>query len=319
MKKVLFGLCIALCLVGCSDESLDAELVGETTGTTGTTGGTFTGTTTISSTQASKVIDATNISNKINLLSSDFISTEFAGDPAGRYATSTDCATVTASMDDATGSFDMTIAFADGCVIDGVTYGGSMSITGTMTMGTTTETEISFTYTSTVTFTDLSIDGEVFSGSQSASVDSTTTFIGSGEEITGFDSSITSDLDFDFTFTESDGNVITMTGDLQNSVDFAIDGFGTETATFSVSISLDGDYTYADPSEEIDAAITIVTPLTLENCDYFTTGIVNIVNDASLTVINYGDGVCDDQATVTNPDGTTTTITLPSYDYADAD
>jgi len=318
MKKVLFGLCIALFFASCSDESLDAELVG-TTGTTGTTGGTFTGTTTITSDQASKALDATNISNKINLISNEFITLEFTDTTAGRYASSTDCATVTASIDDTTGSFDMTIAFADGCVIDGVTYGGSMSITGTMTMGTATESEISFTYTSTVTFTDLSIDGDVFSGSQSASVDSTTTFIGEGEEITGFDSSISSDIDFDFTLTEADGNVVALAGNLDNDVDVSIDGFTSETPVVSVSVSLDGNYTYSNVADAIDAAITIVTPLYLENCEYFDSGVVNIVNDDSLTVMDYGDGTCDNQATVTNPDGTTTTITLPSYDYDTGD
>lgn len=313
MKKVLFGLCIALFFVSCSDEGVDSGLIEGTTG--GTTGGVFTGTTTITTAQTSRLIDASNISNKINLLSNDFISTEFAGS-TGRSASSNDCATVTANINDS-GSFEMTIAFADGCVIDGVTYGGSMTITGTMNMGTATESEVSFTYTSTATFSDLSIDGVVYSGSQSASVDSTTTF--EGEEFTGFDSSITSDVNFDFTITETDGNAITLDGNLENTVNISIDGFGTETATFAVNISLDGNYSYVNPAEGIDATITIVTPLQLENCSHFTSGIVNIVNDNSLTVVDYGNGVCDDQATVTNPDGTTSTVTLPSYDYNSAD
>lgn len=57
--------------------------------------------------------------------------------------------------------------------------------------------------------------------------------------------------------------------------------------------------------------VTITTPLRREfACKYVVSGVVEIVKSGETFTLNYGDGSCDDSATLTNPDGTTEEITL---------
>lgn len=54
----------------------------------------------------------------------------------------------------------------------------------------------------------------------------------------------------------------------------------------------------------------ITTPLLFDSaCEFIKSGIVELIRDGNISIINYGDGTCDDVATVTT-DGTTVEINL---------
>ncbi len=62
---------------------------------------------------------------------------------------------------------------------------------------------------------------------------------------------------------------------------------------------------------------TITTPLLFDgSCDYVKSGIVELTKNGSTAVIDYGDGVCDNKATVTI-DGTTEEISLHSHRFGE--
>jgi hypothetical protein len=60
---------------------------------------------------------------------------------------------------------------------------------------------------------------------------------------------------------------------------------------------------------------TITTPLLFDaSCDYISKGVVELTKNSSTATIDYGDGICDNKATVTI-DGTTDEINLHSYKF----
>jgi hypothetical protein len=56
---------------------------------------------------------------------------------------------------------------------------------------------------------------------------------------------------------------------------------------------------------------TITSPLYhYHTCDYITQGVVSVMAPAGTFIVNYGNGTCDDEASVTGPNGNTITIDL---------
>jgi len=68
-------------------------------------------------------------------------------------------------------------------------------------------------------------------------------------------------------------------------------------------------------NDEAKYARNITTPLLYDaSCEFIKSGIVELTRKGNVITIDYGDGTCDDKATVTT-DGTTEEISLPSHRF----
>ncbi|MDY8136199.1 hypothetical protein [Aquimarina sp. 2201CG5-10] len=147
------------------------------------------------------------------------------------------------------------------------------------------------TTTSTITFDNLTFGGNTLNGSKTTSYTLNTTDGGS------FSYSVTSDLSITFedgtTASESGTKTYEIT-DL-NSVDASY----TITGNWTVTIGDDSYSLSTDPSLQGTFS-----------CDYITTGTLIMTENGVSASINFGDGTCDNLATVTYPDGTSEEIEL---------
>ncbi len=70
-------------------------------------------------------------------------------------------------------------------------------------------------------------------------------------------------------------------------------------------------------NDESKYAKIITTPLLYDaGCEFIKSGIIELTRNGNVTTIDYGDGTCDDMATVTT-DGTTEEISLHSHRFKD--
>lgn len=94
-----------------------------------------------------------------------------------------------------------------------------------------------------------------------------------------------------------------------------ISGFETSDKTDNVySVSGSGSVVLNDTASYKK---TITTPLLFDaGCDYIKSGVIELIRNGVVSVINYGDGTCDNKATVTT-DGTTEEINLHSNKFKD--
>ncbi|GGD21658.1 hypothetical protein [Hyunsoonleella pacifica] len=165
------------------------------------------------------------------------------------------------------------------------------SITGTITKERE-KTEGS--RTRTVTFTDVTINGRVVNGTKQ------------------------------YVFTEENDNG---NPEMSGSVDITIeteDGTVSKVGNRTVEITAGSDtYSWFDDEKTITGAsiytnaegntftVEITTPLVKPaECKYIASGVKEYTRPEGTTVIDYGDGTCDNVATKTAPDGTVTEITL---------
>ncbi len=112
-------------------------------------------------------------------------------------------------------------------------------------------------------------------------------------------------MSIDMTVTFPNGNVYHRVG---NRVRELIEGFGTPMIWADNVFSISGSWTTTFPAGTQTSTIT--TPLRVRaNCPNIVSGVVEIVRNDNTAVLDYGNGECDNQATLTI-NGTTTTITL---------
>ncbi len=174
-----------------------------------------------------------------------------------------------------------TLTFSDCDFGNGETVSGSMNV-----IVTVTDTDV----TSTITFDNLSYGGNQINGSKSSSYAFNT-------DMGSFAYSVISDL----SITLADGT----TASEQGTKTYTVNGIGTADGTYTVS----GNWTVTLNAD----TYTLATNPTLEgtfSCEYITTGTLVMTKNALSASINYGDGTCDNKATVTYPDGTTEEIDL---------
>lgn len=115
--------------------------------------------------------------------------------------------------------------------------------------------------------------------------------------------------------------------ELTSTVDITIeteDGTISKTGTRVVEITAGGDtdtcyddektitgsYTYINESGEtfsVEITTALVKPV---DCKYIASGIKEYTRPAGVTVLDFGDGICDKYATKTSPDGTVTEVKL---------
>ena len=111
-------------------------------------------------------------------------------------------------------------------------------------------------------------------------------------------------MNIDMTVTFPNGNVYHRVG---NRVREMIEGFATPMIWADNVFSISGSWTTTFPAGTQSATIT--TPLRVEaNCPHIVSGVVTIVRNDNTATLDYGNGDCDNQATLT-VNGNTTTIT----------
>jgi hypothetical protein len=112
-------------------------------------------------------------------------------------------------------------------------------------------------------------------------------------------------MTIDMTVTFPNGNVYHREG---NRVREMIDGFGTPMIWADNVFSISGSWTTTFPAGTRTSTIT--TPLRVEaDCPHIVSGVITTVRNNNTATLDYGNGDCDNQATLT-VNGTTTTITL---------
>lgn len=112
-------------------------------------------------------------------------------------------------------------------------------------------------------------------------------------------------MSIDMTLTFPNGNVFHRVG---NRVREMIEGFGTPMIWMDNIFSITGSWTTTFPGGTRTSTITM--PLRVRaNCPFIVRGVITTVRNNNTAVLDYGNGECDNQATLT-VNGTTTTITL---------
>lgn len=112
-------------------------------------------------------------------------------------------------------------------------------------------------------------------------------------------------MSIDMTVTFPNGNVYHREG---NRVREMIEGFDTPMIWADNVFSISGSWNTTFPAGSRTS--TIITPLRAEaGCPYIVSGVVTTVGTNNTATLDYGNGDCDDQATLT-VNGNTTTITL---------
>ena len=174
-----------------------------------------------------------------------------------------------------------TLSFSECDLGDGIIVNGSMSVVVTVNDNAVT---------STITFNNLNYGGNQINGTKS-SIYSLNTTGGS------LSYSVTSNLSINL----ADGSTASENG----TKTYEIDGLGTAEASYTISgswnITVNEDsYTLiADPSLQGSF-----------DCEYIKAGILTLTKNGLSAQVDYGDGTCDNKATIIYPDGTEVEIEL---------
>ncbi|MDH7446501.1 hypothetical protein [Aquimarina sp. 2201CG14-23] len=175
-----------------------------------------------------------------------------------------------------------TLTFTDCTTDDGETISGKINVNVVIDNNSVS---------TTITFENLTFAGNSINGSKSTSYSLNTVDGGS------FIYTVTSDL----SITLADGTTASEMGTKTYRV--------TELGTAEASYTISGDWTVTIGSD----TYSLRTDPSLQgtfSCDYITTGTLILAKNALTASINYGDGTCDNKATVTYPDGTNEEIDL---------
>jgi len=121
---------------------------------------------------------------------------------------------------------------------------------------------------------------------------------------TSDEGSIFFDIVSDMSIELEDGSVIEESGTKNFNIDIASENFQNST------LSLAGNWTVkADGNTYV---VNITTPLITNffSCEYISRGVMGLNKNGLGVAIDFGDGTCDDMATLTYPDGTQEEISL---------
>tara|TARA_R110002050_G_scaffold59259_2_gene132632 strand:- start:84340 stop:85200 length:861 start_codon:yes stop_codon:yes gene_type:complete len=180
----------------------------------------------------------------------------------------------------------ITIGFEESC-----TDRDGNNLSGTIILVRTKETG---NYDASITFTDLTVNGYVING--------TKTYTKIAENNNG-NPEVSGSVDISVT---TDAGVITKTG--SRTLEVTV---GSDTDTYlDDEITITGSSTYT--SADGIVIHTEITPSLVKpaGCKYIAQGTKQFTNDGAVSVLDYGDGTCDNSATLTAPDGTVTEIEL---------
>lgn len=192
---------------------------------------------------------------------------------------------------------DITVEVNGDMVTATITFTGDCTdYNGNVITGTITKTW-SVTDTSkerTITVDNLTINGYVVNGTKTYTY--TASNANGNPEMTGsVDISV-----------ETDAGTITKVG----TKTVEITAGGDTDSCFDDEKTITGSFVYTDASGAT-FSVDITTPLVKPaECLYIASGIKEYTTAEGTTVLDYGDGTCDNMATKTTPDGTVTTVEL---------
>ena len=271
-KKLVLGLLLSLFIISCSKEENNSS----------------------SSSDEAKInanIDA--VSDDISQIVDDQFDAQ--ENSAGRSTTLPEsilpsCAMVTVVV--ANNTWTRTITFAAGCTLPNENVvSGTIIVSGSTNFGQPSHT-ISYS------FVDFYHNNILIEGNKTIvrSLQSTATLAAVHP---------VANMNIDLTVTYPNGNVYTRVG---TRVREMIQGFGTPMIWLDNIFSVTGNWTTTFPSGTQTSTIT--TPLIVKmSCPHIVSGVITIVRNNNTGTIDYGDGICDNLATVTI-NGVTTLITL---------
>jgi len=200
-----------------------------------------------------------------------------------------ECASVTVQLTD--NSWTRTVVF-DNCTLpNGNVLDGTIIVSGSLNFDTPS-------YTISYSFVDFHHNNILIEGNRTVvrTLQSTATLAAVHPVAT---------MNIDMTVTFPNGNVHHRVG---NRVREMIEGFGTPLIWADNVFSISGSWTTTFPAGTQTSTIT--TPLRVRaNCPNIVSGVVTIVRNNNTAILDYGNGECDNQATLTI-NGNTTTITL---------
>ncbi len=115
-----------------------------------------------------------------------------------------------------------------------------------------------------------------------------------------------SDYEYDFTYTFPNGDIAKREG---NKIRVWVEGFKTPSPSDNVFL-IDGEaHILKRNGVEID--VEVIVPLKkIHTCPFYVSGIIQIKKEKKEAVLDFGDGSCDNEATLIFPNGSTQTITL---------
>lgn len=229
---------------------------------------------TISSTEVVTILDVNTQSRVVD----DIITDLFQNGQAGKSSKMEDC--YTAEYSD-TG---YTLIF-DNCSVD-----GSENITGSLSVVYKIGDEES---AFTATYTNISVSGIVINGTRAFN-------IVQDAEVGSVSFNIISDMNIEL----ADGSTIEESG--SKNISFVLDAENFANST----LTIDGNWTVkADGNTYV---VNITSPLTTNilSCSYASSGVMSLNKNGLGVTIDFGDGTCDDLATLTYPDGTMEEISL---------
>lgn len=113
-------------------------------------------------------------------------------------------------------------------------------------------------------------------------------------------------MNMDIAATLPNGNVVTRTGTRVREI---VHGYDTPLSWWDNSYQISGNWTTTFPSGAVQTS-TISTPLLARmNCNFIVLGVIDITRNSNTAVLDYGNGNCNNQATLTI-NGVITNITL---------
>jgi len=229
---------------------------------------------TVSATEVVTILDVDSQSRVVDNIITDL----FENGQSGKSAKIEDCYVIEYSNTGYTVTFD-------NCSVD-----GSEEITGSLSVTYKIgEEESSFT----ATYTNISVSGIVINGTRDF------TITGSSEE-DSFSFAIVSDMNIKL----AGGSVVEESGSKNFTFTLDAENFANST------LEIDGNWTVkADGNTYV---INITAPLTTNilSCGYASKGVMSLNKNGLGVTVDFGDGTCDDLATLTYPDGTMEEISL---------
>ncbi|MRH99420.1 hypothetical protein GH721_02645 [Kriegella sp. EG-1] len=170
---------------------------------------------------------------------------------------------------------------------DNCTVEGTSNVTGTLTaVYTSTGDEIAYT----ATWTDFNFGGTLLNGTRSYSISSET------------DNSISFSATSDFSATLANGSIIKEKGTKEIGITF---GSSLETSIYT----LDGSWTVTADGLTYVVAVDDTIEGNLA-CSYLNKGSMTVEKSGLIVDVDFGDGECDDIATVQYPNGDTEEVSL---------
>ena len=271
-KKLLVGLLLSFLIISCSKEDNNSSLNSEDA-------------------KINTTIDA--ITDDISQIVDDQFTAQ--SNSSGRTLTLPEsilpsCATVTIVV--ANNIWTRTITFASGCTLpNGSVVSGTIIVSGSTNFNQPTQT-ISYS------FVDFYHNNILVQGNKTIvrSLQSTATLAVVHP---------VANMNIDLTLTYPNGNVYSRVG---TRVRELIQGFATPMIWLDNIFSVTGNWTTTFPNGMQTATIT--TPLIIKmSCPHIVSGVMTIVRNNNTGTIDYGDGTCDNLATLTIA-GVATVITL---------